>query len=711
MINHTKEIVAKDSKIVLLVEDEEPHALLIKRALEDCLGSYVVSAVRTLREARSFLEQHKPMLVITDYRLPDGVGTELLQGGSTHSPAYPIVIMTGQGDEEIAVAAMRAGALDYIVKSEANMADMARIAERSLREWHHIKERFKAEQALALSEERYSLAAKAANDGLWDWDLETNKVYYSHRLKAMLGYSDIDFDNSLDAAFELLHESDIALVRAAIDSHLEGGTPHLECECQMRHRSGDYRWMLMRGLAVRRKSGVAYRMAGSLTDITERKKAEQQLQHDALHDVLTNLPNRALFMDRLGLCLERARRHDGYLFAVLFLDLDRFKVVNDSLGHAIGDQLLQAIARLLQRGLRTGDSVCRFGGDEFALVLDGIDREGEAISTAKRISEDVARTYHLGGHEVFITASIGIALTNGELSCAEDLIRDADTAMFRAKALGRGRVELFKRTMRMDVLQQLHLENDLRGALHRNELVVHYQPMVSLQSGKIEGFEALVRWRHPEKGLIAPANFIPLAEETGLINAMGSFVLERACTDLSDWQQRASLPTLSVSVNLSAKQFVEADLVEQITAVLSRTKLNPGCLKLEITENLVMENAEIASALIDSLKKKGIALAMDDFGTGYSSLSYLHRFPVDTLKIDRSFVRQMDSGGNGLEIVRTIIALARVLHMNVTAEGVENANQLQLLRALQCATAQGFHFSKPIDAKKVQALLTRNPRW
>ena len=704
-------VASADARSVLLVEDEEAHALLISRAFESRARDYAVNVVRTLREARDFIEQRIPALVIADYRLPDGEGVELLHAQSDAMPALPVVIMTGHGDEHVAVETMRAGALDYIVKSDASMADMARIADRALREWHHIGQRRKAEQALALSEERYALAAKAANDGLWDWNLDTDRVYYSPRLKAMLGFAEGELDDTLDAAFGLVHEGDLELLRAAIDSHLEGGTPHLECECRMRNREGDYHWMLMRGLAVRRPDGAAYRMAGSLTDIHERKQAEQQLQYDALHDALTSLPNRALFMDRLGLCLERAQRRDDYRFAVLFLDLDRFKVVNDSLGHVVGDQLLQVVAGRLLECLRTGDTVCRFGGDEFALVLDGMDQDEEAIQIANRIAETVEETYRLGDNEVFTTASIGIALGSPEAGSAEDLIRDADTAMFRAKARGRGNVELFKRTMRMNALQQLHLENDLRRALEREELTVYYQPIVSLESGGISGFEALVRWQHPDNGLVPPGEFIPLAEETGLIHAMGRYVLERACAQVSDWQRRLSKPDLSISVNMSAKQFVESDLVDQITRVLTETALKPTCLKLEITENLVMENAEIAAQLAGSLRERGVRLAMDDFGTGYSSLSYLHRIPVDTLKIDRSFVSQMDAGGRGLEIVRTIIALARSLKLNVTAEGVENINQLQLLRALQCQMAQGFYFAKPLDASAAEALLNTRPHW
>jgi diguanylate cyclase (GGDEF)-like protein/PAS domain S-box-containing protein len=695
---------------ILLVEDQRAHALLIRRAFEAYANRYVIKLVSSLQAAREVLAEHQPALVVADYRLPDGDGTELLSN-NTPAMSFPIVIMTGHGDEQLAVEAMRAGALDYVVKSEASMAEMPRIAERALREWSHIQQRRIAEEALRLSEERYALAAKGANDGLWDWNLGTNRVYYSNRWKAMLGFSEDEVSATPEAIYDRVHPDDLGLLKAAINSHLEGGSPHLECECRMRHRRGEYRWMLLRGLAVRNGAATPSRLAGSLTDITERKLAEQQLQHNALHDPLTDLPNRALFLDRLSVCLERSKRRDDYLFAVLFVDLDRFKVVNDSLGHVMGDQLLQQVAERLLDSLRNGDTVARLGGDEFAVVLDGIDHEEEAKRIARRIASRIEQVYELAGNMVFTTASVGIALGGPEYRHAEDIIRDADTAMYRAKGTGRGRYEVFKRTMRMDSLGLLQLENELRQAHNQQQLLVYYQPIVSLQSGKLKGFEALVRWQHPTRGLLPPRDFVPLAEETGLINSIDHKVLLQACTDLVRWQQEFSLPQLAMSANLSGKQVVEADLVERILGVLKLSSLNPTSLTLEITENLVMENAEIAARLVASLKAHGIGLAMDDFGTGYSSLSYLHRFPVDTLKIDRSFVSRMDTDESGLEIVRTIIALARSLQMSVTAEGVENAKQLKLLRDLQCNNAQGFYFSKPLDAIRAEALLRANPQW
>ncbi|MEW7973615.1 MAG: EAL domain-containing protein [Candidatus Thiodiazotropha endolucinida] len=689
---------------ILLVEDLEAHALLISRAFETSSHRFSIKIARCLTEARNHLARHEPDLVVADYRLPDGVGTELLPSTESLS-SYPIVIMTGQGDEQTAVEAIRAGALDYIVKSKASITEMPRIVARTLREWDHIQQCRKAELALALSEERYALAAKGSKDGLWDWNLSTGTIYCSSRWQSIHGFADHELDTSADSIYALVHPDDIKFLKAAINRHLDGRSPHLECEYRMRHKDGTYRWALIRGLAIRGSDSIPYRMAGSLTDITHRKLAEQQLQHDAFHDSLTDLPNRALFIDRLGVCLERTNRQDDYLFAVLFIDLDRFKMVNDSLGHTIGDQLLKQVASRLVNCLRAGDTVARLGGDEFVVILDGIEHPEKANQIAQRMEKSLEKAFNLGGKKLFTTASVGIALGSREYQHPEDIIRDADTAMYQAKTRSRGHYEVFNRTMRTDAIERLQMENDMRWALERREFSVFYQPIVSLNSGCLEGLEALVRWQHPERGLVPPDAFVPMAEENGLINSIGHFVLEHACQDLHRWQRELLLPNLYVCVNLSAIQLTEKDLINQVVQVLKRTQLNPGALKLEITENLVMENPDIAIQVVLSLKEHGIGFAIDDFGIGYSSLSYLHRFPVDILKIDRSFVSRMDRDENGLAIIRTIIALARSLKMTVTAEGVENITQLRLLQDLECNHGQGFYFSEPQNASSTQESL------
>jgi diguanylate cyclase (GGDEF)-like protein len=441
-------------------------------------------------------------------------------------------------------------------------------------------------------------------------------------------------------------------------------------------------------------------------DITQRKMAEEQLLHDAFHDSLTNLPNRALFMDRLRRAILRTKRQENYRFAVLFLDLDGFKVVNDSLGHATGDQLLIAIGRRLELGMRRGDTLTRLGGDEFAILADDIRDLNDALTLADRVKGDLKAPFNLGGHEVFATASIGIALGTKDRELPEDLLRDADTAMYRAKALGKERYAVFDQAMHTKVVERLRLETDLRRALERCEFQVHYQPIVALQTGQIVGFEALVRWEHPDRGSISPAAFIPVSEETGLILPLGLWVLKAACRQLHDWQRRApELATLLMSVNLSSKQLAQPDLVEQIEQILDETGLAPQHLKLEITESVIMEHPHSAAEMLRRLKERGIQLSLDDFGTGYSSLSYLHRFPIDTLKVDRSFINRLDGEDGDPVIVQTIVALAHNLGMQVIAEGVETEGQVERLKEMGCQYAQGYFFSRPVDGDSASALL------
>jgi diguanylate cyclase (GGDEF)-like protein len=441
-------------------------------------------------------------------------------------------------------------------------------------------------------------------------------------------------------------------------------------------------------------------------EVCERKQAEEQLRHNAFHDGLTGLANRALFMDHLQLALARAQRHEGYRFAVLFIDLDRFKIVNDSLGHTVGDNLLVGVARRLETATRPGDTVSRLGGDEFTILLDDLGDSGEARSVAERLLRELSVPYNLGGHEVFTTVSLGVALSSPDYHRPENILRDADTAMYRAKQLGKARYELFDQAMQARASELIGLERDLRRALEREELFLQYQPIVSLDTGTLHGFEALVRWQHPERGVIPPMKFIPIAEETGLIIQIGQWVLGEACRQMRQWQGlSAADEPLTISVNLSAKQFMQPDLLDQIQELLRETNLAPRSLKLEITESAVMEDIESATRTLERLRALGVELSIDDFGTGYSSLSYLQRFPVSTLKIDRSFVSRMTESEGTAEIVRTIMKLAQNLGMDVVAEGVETEGQRARLAALECEFGQGYYFAKPLDKDAAGAFL------
>lgn len=554
--------------------------------------------------------------------------------------------------------------------------------------------------------EMYSLVARSSNDGIWDWDLKTGKVYFDERWKEMLGCDAEDLSGSMNDWFNRIHPDDLELFKTQIEASLIGWTGTLNNEHRLQHQNGSYRWVLSRGMAAKDADGTVYRMAGSILDITDSKGAEQQLLHNAFHDVLTGLPNRALFMDRLKRSLNRTKYRTDYLFAALFLDLDRFKVINDSLGHQVGDELLIGIARRLEKCMRPGDMIARLGGDEFAVIIDNLKCPEDAIQAAERLHQEMSIPYLLSGREVYASASIGVALSHAHHETAQDFLRAADTAMYHAKSRGRGCVELFDTEMHARAMGQLQVETDLRRALQREEFRIFYQPIVSTESRQVRGFEALVRWEHPEQGLLSPIRFMQVAEETGLVIPIDQWVLRQACTQLHEWQQEFPMnPLLSISVNLSGKQFAHPDLCDKVRTILDETGVIPLSVKLEITESSLVENPDAAAQILRQLKDLGVRISLDDFGTGYSSLSYLHRFPIDVLKIDRSFVNRMSVSKNS-EIVRTIITLAINLGMEVIAEGVETEEQVSQLTSMRCDYVQGYLFSQPMRDTAVHELLT-----
>lgn len=557
------------------------------------------------------------------------------------------------------------------------------------------------------SEERYMLAALGSNDGLWDWNINSQEIHYSQRWYSLLGLDDHHGpDKEPEKWFSLTHPEDLERLKADINAHLENTTPHLRSEFRMLHTNGGYLWMLCRGQAIRDQAGKAYRLAGSLTDITRQKETEQQLLHNAFHDTLTGLPNRALFMERLNRAAVRARRRSEYAFAVIFLDLDHFKLINDSLGHSAGDQLLKDMSHRLENKLRTMDTLARLGGDEFAILLDEIADVSDATRVAERILQALQLPFIVNEREVFTTASLGIAFQTTGFVQPEDILREADTAMYRAKSHGRSRYQIYDKVMHTQVTERMRLETDLRKALERDELTVYYQPIINLRSGQICSFETLVRWQHPRRGLLLPAEFIHIAEETGLVTSIDLYVLRQACLQLKRWQELyPSQVTLKASVNLSGKHFAEPGLVECVDQIVNETGINPGRLQFEITENVLIENNSTVADILSQLKERGFNLHMDDFGSGYSSLSYLHRFPFDTMKIDRSFTDKISTHVGSYKIVQTVVKLAKNLGMQVVAEGVEHDGQLEIIRALECEFAQGYYFSRPVAAQEAEALL------
>ena len=492
---------------------------------------------------------------------------------------------------------------------------------------------------------------------------------------------------------------------------LKGGTFNLLEEREVLTRSGEMRVVEWNILPLREQDGRLIGSAAVGTDVTERRRTADKLLHGAFHDSLTGLPNRALFLDRLEHRLALEKRRHRTSFSVLVLDIDRFKVINDSLGHVLGDQLLIEVGRRLEAALRPGDTVARLSGDEFTILLEDVPTAEAARSVAERLHQELKTPFLLGNEEVFSGASIGIAHGSASYARPEDILRDADTALYRAKAQGRGRCVEFDVSMHDRAVELLHLETALRRALERREFRLHYQPVVSLTTGQITGAEALLRWKHPERGLVPPLEFIPLAEENGLILEIGAWVLKEACRQMKEWQDKLGLPHLEIGVNLSSRQFQVPGLVAQVADVLQETRLSPRSLRLEVTESLLMDKHPRVAQTMTELRAMGVRIDLDDFGTGYSSLSYLHQFPIDTLKIDRSFIQRIGSTDEALEIVNTILALASSLDMEVVAEGVETEQQLVLLRQMRCSYAQGYHLSRPVEGSQFEELLGTRRSW
>lgn len=571
---------------------------------------------------------------------------------------------------------------------------------------HHIAEQERISLALKESEEHFRTAfdhavgmALVTLDGHW---LQVNES-----LCLMVGYTQRELH---ETSFQTItHPDDLGDTFVNIHKLLDKKLFSFQLENRYIHKQGHTVWVLLSASLVCTEDGLPRHIIFQVQDISDRKHAEEQIHHAAFHDALTGLPNRTLLADRLSMAVERAKRTGDYQFAVVYLDLDRFKVVNDNLGHAMGDKLLIDLSRRLGECVRSVDTIARLGGDEFAILLDGITNQELAIEIATRIQERIGQPFDLDGQEFFTSASIGISFSTMKYESPEDILRDADTAMYRAKANGKARYEIFDLGMHTRAVEALKLENDLRHGIEKGDVQPYFQPIMSLQTGAVTGFEALARWQHPERGLVAPDHFIPLAEETGLIIPLGTAILKEACRQLHEWQQLfVTEKPLTMSVNLSGKQFAQKNLVEDISKIIRDAQIEPNCVHLEITESVVMDDAVAAIETLKQLKSIGVRLSIDDFGTGYSSLSYLHRFPFDILKIDRSFVSRMGIDKDSRGIVKTIVALAAELGKDVVAEGVETKEHQTMLNNFHCEFGQGYLFSKPLNPKDSKEFLQNN---
>jgi diguanylate cyclase (GGDEF)-like protein/PAS domain S-box-containing protein len=686
---------------LLVVDDNEANRDALSRRLRH--RGYVVSVAADGSQALALIETLTFDLILLDVEMPGMSGLEVLSRIRAHhsDTELPVIMVTARTEGVDIVEAFRLGANDYVTKPVDFPVALARIGTHVSHKW--------AVEDLRDSEERYALAVRGANDGLWDWNLTTNGVYWSPRWKAMLGYEESEISARPEEWLTRVHPDDLDRVEAALAAHIADGSRHFESEHRILHRNETFRWVLCRGAAVRNGDGTATRLAGSLTDITETKLA----------DALTGLPNRILFFDLVERAIKRTERRPDYVFALLVLGLDRFNVVHDSLGPLSADRLLVAVARRLQSSLRSTDAVtldepdftlARVGGDEFNVLLDDITDARDAIRVAERLRRALEEPFEVDGNQLFISATTGIAVSTTGYDQPEAIVRDATTALNRARAHGTSQYEIFDSAMRARAVSRLQVETDLRQAIETRAFEVYYQPIISFDTGLIAGFEALLRWRHPVRGLVSPAEFIPIAEDTGMILDIGRFALAESCRQMAAWQVRfGSAAPHVMCANISSRQFADGDLVGEIAAVLEQTGLAPSKLKLEITESAFISDVPGAHGIVRRAQAMGIEWSLDDFGTGYSSLSYLHQLRVDTVKVDRSFVSLLGTEGAGSEMVRAIVALAHNLGMDVVAEGVETAEQFAQLQDLGCEYAQGFYFSKPVDSAAADRLIASQP--
>jgi diguanylate cyclase (GGDEF)-like protein/PAS domain S-box-containing protein len=688
---------------ILIVEDDIAIATLERRRLER--AGYTVDHASTAAEALRRIGEGDVDLLVLDYHLPGGVtGLMFYEQLKTAGYNLPVIIVTGDSNETTVIKALRLGVHDFVTKSLSYLDYLPGAVSSVLMQ-------VRAERRLEESERRFRALVQHSSDGIIVLD-QTGKVSYaSPAVERIAGHTPTDL-LGIDS-FSLIHPEDLSPAKLLFETVL--ATPGATMLSEMRLRHRDQTWCHIEATSTNLLtepgiSGVVI----NFHDISERKVLEAQLTHQAFHDPLTGLPNRALFMDRVDHAVARATRHGGSL-AVLFLDLDRFKAVNDGHGHTVGDALLNAVADRLRHCVREGDTIARLGGDEFTLLLEYLVDNNEAVRVAMRIAEELAKDFILDGRTISITASVGIALSTHDHASTVTLLRDADVAMYRAKHGGKARYMIFDPLIDAAAQEQLALEADLRRALGVGkcaEFRLYYQPIVDLATGKLTGMEALVRWEHTRRGLLSPATFIPLAEQTGLLIPLGRWVLAEACRQVCIWQARFSAETLpSISVNLSPRQFIQPNLVADVAQILAETSLAPGSLTLEITETVLMANAAETLATLGALRALGVRLAIDDFGTGYSSLAYLTRFPVDVLKIDRSFVTDLTPGTADAAIIGAVAGLGRTLGLAVVAEGVETAAQATQLAALGCAMGQGYHFAPPRPAETIGTLLQNNSRF
>ena len=695
----------KSIKTVLLIEDNPGDARLLREMLqEEGLYSSELLHADSMGRAEKILAEHAVDIILLDLGLPDAQGLEAVRRAHAVAPRVPLVVLTGLDDEVLAAQALQEGAQDYLIKGQIT-SSVGQVETRGLlRALRYAVERKNMEDALFMETERAQVTLNSIGEAVICTDIGGKVTFLNPVAEKLTGWSlqdaagrpMVDVFQVLDATSR---ETTPNPMEMAVD---QNRVVHLPSNCILIRRDG---------LEVPIEDCVAPihdlegEIAGAVIvfrDVSAARAMTAQIAHTAQHDFLTGLPNRMLLNDRVGQAIAFAQRHEKQV-AVLFLDLDGFKHINDSLGHPTGDKLLQSIARRLVECVRGADTVSRQGGDEFVVLLSELEQSEDAAHTARRMLQVVAEAHSIDQHDLHVTTSIGVSVYPDDGLDAETLIKNADTAMYQAKENGRQSYRFFKPAMNVRAVERQSIEESLRRALERNEFALHYQPKIDLRTGAITGAEALLRWTHPTHGLVSPARFIPVAEDCGLILPIGAWVLREACAQARAWVD-AGLPVATMAVNVSAMEFRNENFLRNLTAILAETGLDPRSLELELTESVLMRRAESTASILQSVRERGVQVAVDDFGTGYSSLSYLRKFPVDALKIDQSFVRQI-SDGEDTTIVTAVIAMARSLKLRVVAEGVETVGELTFLRAHQCDEAQGYYFSRPVPPQQFARLL------
>lgn len=690
---------------VLLVDDNPTDVRLIRELLGKCtLSTFSIEHVGRLQDGLHKARTNGFSVMLLDPSLPDSAGTDTIVKAHEAVPHLPIVVLTDLQDERTALDAIGYGADDYLFKERLDPTTL----EKSI---NYAVSRAAMMSALRLSEERYALALQGANDGIWDWCFAAATVSYSDRWKMMLGCDHGEVSGSPEEWFGRIHPDDVKRVRSEFKEHLEGRAAHFETEYRMRHKDGTYRWILGRGLAVRDAQGVAYRIAGSHTDVSARKKAEDQLLYHAYHDRVTGLANRTLFLDRLGQAMSRAERNREHTFALIALDIDRFGTINDSYGRGAGNLLLKNLGERLAGQLRGQDTLARVGGGQFAVLVDDVGDIRRAMQVAERLQQQTQAAFRLLERDVFVNVSVGITTSGTPRERPEELLQDADIAMHRARMVGDAVPAVFDSKMHDRVLTRLQLETELRTALEKDQLFVHYQPIVAIDSRGVVGFEALLRWNHPSRGCVPAGAFISVVEETGMLPAIFRRILPMVAAQVAQWNRLPDTDRpIFVNVNLSPRQLSDPRTLQDIDDALAMHGLAEGGLGVEITESTITQDADGARTVLQAMSERGLRLDLDDFGTGYSSLSCLHSFPIDGLKIDRSFVAELSSNERQRKVCRAIVALAQTLGMRVTAEGIETPEQLQHVADLGCHQGQGWHLGMPMDAVQATELLCSRQR-